>query len=236
MAKKELIQHLRQKISEGYSVEQIEATLKKNGYSEKEIKQILEKAVANEKYKPIKKIRFSFEKILMPLITAMAILILIAFLYSISNIEKAVKESGYEEFNIIGDSMLPTLKNGDKVFLDEEYYKKNPVKKGDIIALKLKTQEKPFVKRVIAVSGDKLEFREGNIYVNGEKLEEPYILDKGYHYNPEKIRVVEIPLKANSNTIPKNSIFVLGDNRKESDDSFAFGFLPEEYVVGKIVK
>lgn len=235
MPKKEVIQYLKQKISEGYTLRHAEEALRKEGYSEKEIIDILNKVVVGKEYKVEYRAVKDIEKLLKPLLALLGLLLIIMFSYAAFNILTAVQEESYKEFNILGDSMLPTLKNGQKVFVDEDYYQKNNMKKGDMIALKLKTQEKPFVKRIIALSGDKLEFKNNKIYINSKELEEPYLYDKSYSYNPQNLRVLMIPLKATNNTVPKKTVFVLGDNRAASQDSTELGFLPEEYVAGKVI-
>lgn len=137
-------------------------------------------------------------------------------------------------FTIRGTSMEPTLKDGEQVLVDAAYYKSHRLERGDIIAFKLKTQEKPFVKRAIALPGDKLEFgKDGNIYINGGILEEPYLLDKNFHFDSSKLKVLSIPLSQTNNTVPQGTVMVFGDNRRNSFDSENYGFVPTEYIIGK---
>lgn len=139
------------------------------------------------------------------------------------------------QYTIHSASMEPTLKEGESVGVDTNYYKTHKLARGDIVAFKLKTQEKPFVKRVIALEGDKLVFGEdGNIYLNGKKLEEPYLPDD-YHFDPSKIKVLLIPLNQTNNTVPEGTSLVLGDNRRNSFDSGDYGFIPVEYIIGKVI-
>lgn len=77
-----------------------------------------------------------------------------------------------------------------------------------------------FIKRVIAIEGDKIEIKNGTVYVNDKSLNEPYILEKpDYEYGPKKV--------------PKNCLFVLGDNRNNSEDSHVWDFLNKKYLRGK---
>lgn len=137
---------------------------------------------------------------------------------------------------IHGASMEPTLKDSESVRVDTNYYKTHNLSRGDIVAFKLKTQEKPFVKRVITLPGDELVFGEdGNIYVNSKKIDEPYILEKDYHFDASKLKILLIPLKQTNDTVPQGTALVLGDNRRNSFDSEDYGFVPIEYIFGKVI-
>ncbi len=150
-------------------------------------------------------------------------------------ISKNGGNSFLSQFTIRGVSMEPTLKDGEQVYVDADYYKTHNLTRGDIIAFKFKMQEKPFVKRVIALSGDRVEFgKDGNIYINGEILDESY-LSENYHFDPSKLKVLLIPLNQTSGTVPEGTVLVLGDNRKNSFDSEDYGFVPIEYILGKII-
>lgn len=83
--------------------------------------------------------------------------------------------------------------------------------------------EKYWIKRIIGKSGDTISFKEGQVYRNGKKLDEPYIKD-GVTYAP-------FP----SIKIPENHVFVLGDNRNNSGDSRVIGPIPIENVLGKMI-
>lgn len=77
--------------------------------------------------------------------------------------------------------------------------------------------------------------KDGNIYLNGKKLEEPYLLDKNFHFDPSKLKILLIPLnQTNNNTVPEGTALVLGDNRRNSFDSENYGFVPIEYIIGKV--
>lgn len=155
---------------------------------------------------------------------------------SVLKYETAVNDKNFSLFTIHGNSMEPTLKDGDEVYVDANYYKTHELQRGDIVAFKLKTQEKPFVKRVIALEGDRLEFgKDGNIYINGKILEEPYLLDRNFHFDSSKLKVLSIPLSQTNNTVPQGTVLVLGDSRRSSFDSEDYGFVPIEYVIGKVV-
>ena len=122
---------------------------------------------------------------------------------------------------IVGSSMAPTLRNGEIVLVVNG----SKYKKGDVIAFYYNNDV--LIKRVVAVPGDYVQIDEvGNLFVNGERLEEPYVQDKqaGQHD-------IEYPYQ-----VPENRVFVLGDNRSVSVDSrnTAIGCISEDMVIGRL--
>ena len=143
------------------------------------------------------------------LITVAAIAVLIAVLF-------------LPVLRIYGSSMNPTLNEGDIVVS----LKGSNFKTGDILAFYY--NNKILVKRVIANTGDWVDIDDdGNVYVNGVKLDEPYITDKAFGDTD-----IKLPYQ-----VPDKRIFVMGDNRSVSVDSrnTSVGCVAEEQIVGKIV-
>lgn len=129
--------------------------------------------------------------------------------------------------NVSGTSMLKTLNDGDRLIINKWYYKPE---NGDIVvARKGQNLNMPIIKRVIATEGQtlKIDYESGTVVVNGEVLDEFYV-------NGPMVEMgdIEIPV-----VIPKNYIFVMGDNRNNSWDSrFAVvGLIKNEDVVGKVM-
>lgn len=121
-----------------------------------------------------------------------------------------------------GDSMEPTLHSGEFVLYTRilpEY------KNGDVVSVKVPSGEY-YVKRVIAMAGDTVDIRDGNVYVNGKVLEEPYVNGK----TEKQEGAVEYPM-----TLEEGQVFILGDNREESTDSRTFGVVGERQIKGKLV-
>jgi len=130
----------------------------------------------------------------------------------------------FEPFTIPTPSMVPTLQIGDKFIVSKLAFKIKPIKRGDLIVFH-SSIGKDLVKRVIAVEDDEITLTDsGDIYINGEKINEEYILnDYNISYMNETI-VVE-----------KGKVFVMGDNRNNSYDSRYLGSISKEDVFGEVV-
>jgi signal peptidase I len=119
-----------------------------------------------------------------------------------------------------GNSMEPTLQNGEFVIVNKLAYKLGSPKTGDVIVFHYpRDPNQEYIKRVIGLSGDHVNIMNGQVYVDDEILPEPYIA------TPPRY-------KADWN-VPEDSLFVLGDNRNNSSDSHNWGPVPMEYVIGK---
>ncbi|TFG36816.1 MAG: signal peptidase I [Nitrospirales bacterium] len=147
-----------------------------------------------------------------------------------------------QAFKIPSGSMIPTLLIGDHILVNKFLYgtqipftdKKILIfrepKKGDIIVFKYpENPKKDFIKRVIATEGDTIEEKNKVVYVNGEPVTETY----AYHYDPT-IHSDSAPRDTFGQIrVPKDKIFVMGDNRDHSYDSRFWGFVDEKEVKGK---
>lgn len=134
-----------------------------------------------------------------------------------------------QAFKIPTGSMRPTFLEGDRILVNKFIYKFKEPKRGDIIVFKYPGNEKKdFVKRLIALGGETIEIKDGDIYVNGERVEDPFKIRQIRYYNKD-------PYGANSKEIkvPDDSYYVLGDNSASSRDSRYWGFVPRKNVIGK---
>jgi signal peptidase I len=126
-----------------------------------------------------------------------------------------------EVFLVQGESMLPTLHNRERLLVSKvQYYYREP-ERGEVVVFKA-TDQRDFIKRVIAVSGDEVRVDSEGVYVNGEKLDEPYLLEIARDSFGPVI-------------VPDGSIFAMGDNRNNSMDSRhpSVGFISQERLKGK---
>jgi signal peptidase I len=134
-----------------------------------------------------------------------------------------------QAFWIPSPSMVHTLEVGDRVLVNKLAYKFHDVNRGDVVVFERppeassggENEIKDLIKRVIAVEGDTIEGRDGKVYVNGERIEEPY-LEPGTRTEQLEPQV-----------IPEGMVFVMGDNRTDSEDSRVFGPIDEGTIVGR---
>jgi signal peptidase I len=133
-----------------------------------------------------------------------------------------------------GTSMMPTLHDQDRMIVNKLAYKIGEPKRFDIIVFHAE-EGKDYIKRVIGLPGDRIEYKNDTLYVNGKAYKEPYL-------NEKKKQVIDGPLTepftleeltGGQKTVPKGHLFVMGDNRRYSKDSRHIGFIPMEKVVGK---
>ena len=132
----------------------------------------------------------------------------------------------FEPFIVPTPSMEPTLMVGDKVIINKLSYNFTDIERGDIIAFHSPIEEdKELVKRAIAVEGDEISLTsEGEIFVNGERIEEDYLPGE------EDIKYLNQVI-----TVGEDEVFVMGDNRNNSFDSRFFGNISEDMVFGEFV-
>ena len=137
-----------------------------------------------------------------------------------------------QAFYIPTQSMEPTLHVGDRVLVNKLSYDLHDVNRGDIVVFErppnaASGEIEDLIKRVIALPGDTVEVREGYVYVNGEKIEEPYLMAQG------KTDPFRAPGCSPICTVPDGHVFVLGDNRQNSQASNIFGPIDEDLIVGR---
>lgn len=128
-----------------------------------------------------------------------------------------------ELYLVDGPSMRPTLQSAERLVVNKFIYRFRAPERGEILVFRYpRDPSRDFIKRVIAIPGDTIEIRDGRVYVNAALLNEPYILSKTRGNYP-------------LGTVPEGHIFVMGDNRNNSEDSrFAdVGFVPFDLIKGK---
>ncbi len=168
-----------------------------------------------------------------------------------------------QAFEIPSSSMEDTLLIGDHVFVNREQFAPRTqwlgpllpyrdIKRGDIVVFLSPAEPGLYVvKRIIGIPGDRIHLRDGAVYRNGEKLNEPYVMHKGnnydpyrdnfpavapseaYNVSPEWQLLLHTHIEGDDIVVPKDSYFGMGDNRDVSLDSRYWGFIPKENVIGR---
>lgn len=131
----------------------------------------------------------------------------------------------FEIILVDGSSMVPTLSDRDRVFVNKITYLFERPQHGDIIIFKTPEDNKSnYVKRLIGLPGDSIKIENGVVYLNGEPLDEPYIAAPPFNDYAEVV-------------VPEDTFFALGDNRNDSKDSrdSHIGFISMKNLVGKAV-
>lgn len=129
--------------------------------------------------------------------------------------------------SVVGQSMAPTLENKQEILVNRFIYSVSNPKTNDIVVFLPNGNEKAhyYVKRIIGVPGDKVQIKDGAVYVNGELFEEAV----------ETAAILDAELAAEEIVLGEDEYFVLGDNRNNSEDSrYAnIGNVKKEYIIGK---
>ncbi len=152
----------------------------------------------------------------------------------------------FQQSKIPTGSMIPTLLIGDYIMVNKFSYAPvtdwipilgraekaifpmRDVRRGDIVVFKFPDEpEKDYIKRVIGLPGETIEIRERQVYINGQPLQEPYKI----HRNPKGLNFDQDDYAPRK--IPEGSLFCMGDNRDNSRDSRAWGFVPRDYLKGR---
>ncbi|MCP1144024.1 signal peptidase I [Lysinibacillus endophyticus] len=132
-----------------------------------------------------------------------------------------------------GDSMMPTLVDGDRMIVNKIGYTIGEPKRFDIVVFHA-PEGKDYIKRVIGLPGDYIEYKDDQLYINGKPYDEPYLdqykseLTEGTLTQDFTLQDVDPTLEV----IPEGYVFVMGDNRRYSKDSRHIGIVSEEKIIG----
>jgi signal peptidase I len=145
------------------------------------------------------------------LVSAIASILIITFLYQPVRVE--------------GTSMLPRLEDRDRLFINKFVYHISSIERGDVVVFHYpRDPEKSYIKRVIAIPGDRLRIDHGVVWLNGKRQREAYV--------PEEFRDSKSLAEM---VIPDDTFFMMGDHRSISSDSREFGPVERSLVYGKAV-
>ena len=134
-------------------------------------------------------------------------------------------------FTVSGASMYPTLHNGDRMILS----KIGEINRFDVVVLKAPDENVEYIKRVIGMPGDTLEMKQGVLYINGKKIEQPFINTEALQKQTVFIDDFTLQTLTGETKIPEGKYFVMGDNRGVSKDSRMIGLIDRKAIEGKAV-
>jgi signal peptidase I len=131
----------------------------------------------------------------------------------------------YQPVRVEGTSMLPRLEDRDRLFINKFVYHFEAIHRGDVVVFHYpRDPDKSYIKRVIAIPGDRLRIDHGRVFLNGKPLIEPYV--------PAEYRDTK---SYPESVIPEDEYFMMGDHRSISSDSREFGPVDRELIYGKAV-
>jgi signal peptidase I len=138
-------------------------------------------------------------------------------------------------FFIPSESMLPTLEVGDRLLVDKVSSRFEPPHRGDIVVFDPPPQADPpttdaWIKRVVGLPGERIGIHDGQVYVDGRKLNEPYTKEAAMYPEPNWAE-----LGMPNGKVPLGSVFVMGDNRNNSADGHVWGALPMKNIIGRSI-
>ena len=131
----------------------------------------------------------------------------------------------YQPVKVEGTSMTPLISDQERIFINKFVYRFEPIERGDVVVFWYPLdRSKSFIKRVVGLPEDTVEIREGQVYLNGKHLPEPYVPPESADFGT-----------LSPTRIPVGEYFVMGDHRTSSNDSRIFGPVPRNFIYGKAV-
>ncbi|ARI79194.1 signal peptidase I [Halobacillus mangrovi] len=136
-----------------------------------------------------------------------------------------------------GPSMLPTLHSSDHLIVSKINYTLGSPERFEVVVFHA-TEKKDYIKRVIGLPGDHVEYKNDKLYINGQEMAEPFLKDEKEHVDSgqmltDDFTIEELP--GGYEEVPENHFLVLGDNRTNSTDSRMLGVIPADQIVGEAI-
>lgn len=139
----------------------------------------------------------------------------------------------FSSYEVDGTSMESTLSDGDKLIVNKIGYEFGTISRFDVIVFKGNNGD-DYVKRVIGLPGDSIQYKNDRLFVNGRYVKEPYLHRQTMLLGQKETGDFKLKEFTGKDKVPENKLFVMGDNRLNSHDSRHFGFISMNDVVGKV--
>ncbi|ADI00058.1 signal peptidase I [Salisediminibacterium selenitireducens] len=139
----------------------------------------------------------------------------------------------FTNYIVYGQSMMPTIEDGERIIVNKIGYEIAEPNRFDLIIFHV-DETTDYIKRVIGLPGDHIEYNDDQLYINGETYEEPFLTDY-LEASDERPFTTDFILDELlfASEVPEGHVFVLGDNRQNSVDSRHIGFVPMDEIVGQ---
>ncbi|MGB8001595.1 MAG: signal peptidase I [Anaerobacillus sp.] len=145
-----------------------------------------------------------------------------------------IREFLITNYVVHGESMMPTIQDGNRLIINKIGYNVSEPDRFDLVVFHA-NEEEDYIKRVIGLPGDTIEYKNDVLYINGEEMEEPYLERyKKDIFNGNLTENFHLEDKTGKTKVPEGFLFLMGDNRRHSYDSRHIGFVPMDQVVGKV--
>ncbi|WP_240376402.1 signal peptidase I [Bacillus piscicola] len=139
----------------------------------------------------------------------------------------------FANYMVHGESMMPTIENGERLIINKIGYEFTNPDRFDLIVFHA-TEESDYIKRVIGLPGDHIKYEDDTLYINGEAYEEEYLTPyRSTYENGPFTNDFTLEEVTGFSEVPEGKVFVLGDNRQNSMDSRQIGFVDMSEIVGK---
>ncbi len=179
-----------------------------------------EAPVTPEVSKPVKeKPKKSMQREIVEWVITIVVAVALAF---------AIRAFWFEPVRVEGSSMLNTLQNGEFMIATKWHYLTGDPARFDVVICKYPGRKETFVKRIIGLPGETVEIRKGELYIDGELVEQPFAKAADTHDFPSGAYLYP------EGKVPEGSYFVMGDNRDHSNDSRSIGPLTRDMIRGHV--
>ena len=149
----------------------------------------------------------------------------------------AIRAFIFSPISVEGASMMPTYEDGDRIIVNKISKAINDYERFDVVVFKT-AESTHYIKRIIGLPGDHIAYKDDQLYINGKKYEEPYLDQYKLQLTGDLELTYDFTLEEKTNLaqVPEGHYFVLGDNRRESNDSRnpSVGYIDENKILGKV--